>query len=103
MAQVKRSFEAEEDLIGIWLHVAGDDPTAADGVLDFLEEQFRLIAEMPQIGRVRDDLWPGGYCFNAGKVSWRSQFLVFYFIVVDGIEITRVLEGHRNIESDWFE
>ena len=41
--------------------------------------------------------------FNAGKVSWRSQFLVFYFIVVDGIEITRVLEGHRNIESDWFE
>lgn len=96
MSQVKRSFEAEEDLIAIWLHIA------ADGVIDFLEAQFRVIAEMPEIGRIRNDLWPGSYCFNVGKASWRSQFLVFYSIADDGIEIARVLEGHRNIEPDWF-
>jgi toxin ParE1/3/4 len=103
MPQVRRSLESEKDLIGIWLHIAEDDPIAADAVLDFLEEQFRLIAEMPKIGRNRDDLWPGGYCFNAGKNSWRSQFLVFYALVDDGIEIARVFEGHRNIEPGWFE
>ena len=102
MARVKRSPEADEDIIGIWIHIANDDPLAADGVLDYLDQQFELIADNPKMGRVREELWPHAYCFNVGRAGWRSQYLVFYHITEEGIEVARVLEGHRDITPDWF-
>jgi len=75
-SRIRRSPDAEADLIRIWLHIAEDNPIAADGVLDFLDEQFDAIAETPKMGRIRDDLWPKGYCFGTGKGTWRSHFLL---------------------------
>jgi len=98
-SRIRRSPDAEADLIRIWLHIAEDNPIAADGVLDFLDEQFDAIAETPKMGRIRDDLWPRGIASGLEKVLGD---LIFYYIVDDGIEIARVLEGHRNIAPDWF-
>ena len=96
------SDEAQDDLDKIWLHIALDDPQAADGVIDFLEESFRMLANSTQMGRIREELWPKALCFNTGKGRWRSQFLIFYRIVGENIEIARVCEGHQDISPDHF-
>lgn len=102
MCRVRRSAEAEEDLIKIWVYIAGNNPVAANDVLDFLDGQFKAIARNPKIGRVRSEFWPDGYCYNTGKGAWRSHYLIFYWIKNDCIEIARVLEGHQEITEDRF-
>lgn len=97
------SKEAIADLDQLWLFIAEQDPKAADGVIDYLQDRLLELARMPTIGRVRPDLWPDAYCFSVGKGSWRSGFLVFYRIANEGIEIVRILEGHRDISPEVFE
>lgn len=96
------SPQARNDLDNIWLHIARDDPQAADRVIDYLEERFCIIAAAPNIGRVREEFWPDAHCHNTGKGDWRSHFLIFYRIGKAGIEIARVVEGHRDIIPDMF-
>jgi len=96
------SNEAKADLDEIWLYIAQDDPEAADGVIDHLESQFHTLAQSPKMGRIRDDLWPNALCFNTGKGSWRSRFLIFYRITSEGIEIARIRGGHQDINPDHF-
>lgn len=96
------SPEAENDLDNIWLHIANEDPQAADKVIDYIDKSFHTIATSPNVGRIREDLWPDAQCHNTGKGVWRSHFLIFYRIGKDSIEIARVVEGHRNITPDMF-
>jgi len=55
--------------------------------------RFRMLLDFPQSGTRRDELRRGLRTFPVGS------YLVFYFIVEDGIEIVRVLHGRRDIES----
>lgn len=96
------SPKARNDLDNIWLHIAREDPQAADGVISYLNERFYEISTLPNIGRIREDFWPDAYCHNTGKGTWRSHFLVFYRIGKESIEIARVVESHRNITPDMF-
>jgi len=59
MARVVFTKKAREDLIDIWLHIAEDDPAAADRVLDRLDEAASLLADHPEMGAARDDIRPG--------------------------------------------
>lgn len=97
------SKEALADLDQIWLYVAEQDVRAADGLIDTLRAKLMELARTPTIGRVRRDLWPDAYCFPVGKGTWRSGFLIFYRIRKNGIEVARILEGHRDITSEFFQ
>ena len=50
MARIVFTNRAREDLIGIWLHIAEDDPMTADRVLDRLDEAAGHLAEHPEMG-----------------------------------------------------
>ncbi len=97
MPAVKLSKAAEQDLMDIWLFIAKDNPTAADSVLDFISAEFQALAETPTLGRVRNDLWPDALCFPIYESDWRMRYVAFYRRIPEGIEIARVIEGHRNI------
>ena len=43
MPVIRRTAQAEEDLIDIWLYIAQDNPGAADRLLDEIEEKFFLL------------------------------------------------------------
>ena len=51
MPSVVFTKKAREDLIDIWLHIAEDDPTAADRVLDRLDDAASHLADHPEDGR----------------------------------------------------
>ena len=67
-----------------------------DSALDFvtrLQLTCEQLAQMPGMGRKRDDLGKGLRSFPVTK------YLNFYRQAKDDIEIVRVLHGSRNIEK----
>ena len=87
---------AKEDLIEIWTFVARRNLRAADEVLAAIEATAALLAEHPSIGtEVRsENSRLTGLRFHTLK-RFRNYGL-YYFPLVDGIDVVRVLERHRN-------
>jgi len=82
---------AEADLDEIWWYIAQDSPSNANRFLDKIQDSCLTLAEQPNIGAKRDNIKQGLRSHAVG------HYLVFYFPLVDGIEIIRVLHGSRDI------
>jgi toxin ParE1/3/4 len=93
MPRVTRRPLAETDIFEIWDYIADDSLAAADRWVDRLDEQFRLLAAQPMMGRARDELAPGVRSFPFGR------YVVFYVPLDDGIDVVRVLHGARDIDA----
>ena len=91
MAALFFTRQAREDLIDIWLHIAADDPGAADRVLDRLEMAAMNLIENPRMGPARDDIRRGL------RYLVSDTYLILYRIVKDGVEIVRVVHGRRDL------
>lgn len=91
MAAVFFSRRAREDLIDIWLHIAADDPGAADRVLDRLELAAMNLIANPRMGPARDDIRPGL------RYLVIDTYLLLYRIAESGVEIVRVVHGRRDL------
>ena len=87
------SPEAEFDLDGIWLHVAGESGSieSADRIIDTITDRFWLLAQHPHIGRRRDDLRSGLRSFPVG------DYAILYRIDDEDVLILHVLHGARDI------
>ena len=94
MLSIVRTDRADEDLIAIWLNIAGDNPAAADRVLDAIERRWQQIAQYPHSGIARDDIAPGIRHLIAG------QYLTLYRVTDEAIEIIRVLHGRQRISRE---
>ncbi|MBK1700621.1 type II toxin-antitoxin system RelE/ParE family toxin [Thiococcus pfennigii] len=93
MPTIKRTAQAEEDLIDIWLYIAHDDVRAADRVLDDIEEKLLLLADQPGLGPARSDIAP------ELRYSPVRRYLILYRQITDGIEIVRVVHGDRDVPT----
>ena len=93
MAVVRRSPLAEQDYRDIWRYIAADNPGAADRLLRRIDSKLELYAQNPALGTARDGLAPGLRSFPVGN------YLVFYRIVLQGIELVRVLHGARDVKA----
>jgi toxin ParE1/3/4 len=89
MLIAKRTAQAEQDLIEIWLYIAQDNPDAADRMLDELESKFQLLSEQPYLGPARPDIAQEMRFFPVGS------YLILYREVTGGVEIVRVVHGAR--------
>ncbi len=73
---------AQVDLEEIWLYTYEEwGLEQADSYLNLLFSRFSWLAENPLIGKKRDDIKAGYFCFPEG------MHLVFYTISDTGIEI----------------
>jgi toxin ParE1/3/4 len=95
MATAYRSARAETDLIEIWTSIAGDDPSAADRLLDRIEQVCALLATHPHAGKQRDDLAPRLRFYPL------RNHLVFYVPRDDGIAVARILHGARDYRQEF--
>lgn len=85
----RRTAQAEEDLIALWLYIATENPQAADKQLDRIEAVFGVLADHPGIGAARPDLAPELRYYVVGS------YLILYQAIADGVEIVRVVHGAR--------
>ena len=96
MVKVLLRPEAERDLDEVWLYIAQDCPASADKLLDEIEETSRKLARFKNMGRNRDELYPGLQSFPVGK------YLIFYMSISGGIEVIRILHGMMDIDAFFF-
>lgn len=96
MLRLVKAPRAEADLIDIWLYVAEDQPINADRLLDRLNDAALLIADTPEMGVDRSVLSTDLKSFPV------ENYIVFYRVQPDVLELVRVLSASRDISSvDW--
>src|SRR5690242_10737399 len=93
MKKVRLSDHAREDLDEIWLSIAIDNVTAADGLIDRLETLLQRLLQFPDMGAARDEIRPGVRSFPCGN------YLVFYRSMDYGIAVARVVWGGRDLKA----
>lgn len=93
MSRFKISTTAAQDLEDIWSYVAKNNPRAADNLFDKLREMFAKLAKFPQMGQGRSDLALSLQSFPV------RNYLIFYRIIEEGIEIVRIIHGSQDIEQ----
>lgn len=75
---------ADDDLLAAWLHIASDNPIAADDYLNRIHYVCSLIAANPAMGVDRDELRDGVRSFPVEK------HVIFYVAKDSGITVLRV-------------
>lgn len=88
----KLSKLARKDLDDIWLAIAQHNLESADKILDEIQKRFLLLARFKEMGVVREDLAPELRSFPV------DQYLIFYKLTNQGIEIARVLPGKVDLK-----
>ncbi len=83
---------ARKDLDDIWLAIAQHNLESADKTLDEIQKRFLLLARFQEMGVAREDLTPELRSFPA------DQYLIFYRLTNQGIEIVRVLPGKVDLK-----
>ncbi|HEY2620408.1 MAG TPA: type II toxin-antitoxin system RelE/ParE family toxin [Acetobacteraceae bacterium] len=84
---------ARADLDAIWEFLARESHSeaVADQQIDAITERFLLLANHPQLGRVRDDLGSGRRTFPVGR------YVIVSRIVSGDVRILRVVHGRRDL------
>ena len=93
MKRLYISAAARTDLINIWEFLAYLSERKADRTMKAIHKRFDTLLEFPEAGKRRDELKKGLHSFSVEK------YIVFYFIVKDGIRIARVLHSAQDIEN----
>jgi toxin ParE1/3/4 len=93
MRHVYKTPAAEDSRIDIWLHIAQDNPAAADRQLDRIDKKCEAYANQPEMGDLRPDLGSEIRCFIVGN------YVVLYRPVDDGILVLLVVHGARDIPA----
>ncbi len=95
MAKVIRALPANADLMEIWVYLAERSIENANSMIQAIGRKCQDCAEMPGIGRRRDDLAPGL------RTSAEGSYIICYRVIDDGIEVVRVLHGSRDLPSQF--
>lgn len=81
-------------MLDIWKYIAAENEPAATRVVARINGVFEMLGLQPEAGRRRPELGEGLRSFPAGS------YVVFYQIGRSGVDIVRVLHGHRDITDD---
>jgi toxin ParE1/3/4 len=87
------SPQAAQDLQSIHDYLFVKNPDTANKFLDAMAQKFEILANFPNMGRRRDELSPILHSFPV------DDYLIFYRPIADGIEITRVVSGYRDLDA----
>ncbi|ADE16666.1 plasmid stabilization system [Nitrosococcus halophilus Nc 4] len=93
MPVFKRTAQAEEDLIEVWMYIAQENVAAAERLLDEIDAKCRLLAEHPRLGAARPDIAP------ELRYLPISNYLLLYREIDQGIELVRVVHGARRLDQ----
>jgi toxin ParE1/3/4 len=93
VSQLKFADLARQDLQEIHDYIAEDNEDAAARVVERLETRCRALADMPNVGRKREEIAPG----LRGVVE--GNYLILYVETTNGIVIARVFHTKQDIDN----
>lgn len=89
--ELRRTAQAEEDLIDLWLFIAKDNVKSADRIIRNLDNRAHDLREFPELGPARDDIAQNLRYLIVGI------HLILYRVMPDAIEVVRYLHGAREL------
>ncbi|MEH2216489.1 MAG: type II toxin-antitoxin system RelE/ParE family toxin [Nostoc sp.] len=93
MSSYSFSDEAIQDLDEICEYIARSNPKAASKLFDDIRKKCKLIADFPSMGKSYTRLVTNLRGFVV------DDYIIFYYPSEDGIIVTRVASGYRDLES----
>lgn len=93
MLNTEVSFEAENDLLSIWLYIAADQPINADRFLDKLLVAIERLAEFPLLGVEREEL------ANGVRSLYVDRYVIYYVVSDASLSIVRVLSADMDSQQ----
>jgi toxin ParE1/3/4 len=87
------SAEALRDLDDLCEYIAQTDKRAASKIFDAIRKRARSLAQFPNMGKSYNEVSPG----LRGVVV--NDYIIFYYPREDGIDITRIVSGYRDLEA----
>src|SRR5260221_14221916 len=93
MASYSLSPSAHDDLDGIHSYIAEDDVENADLFIDDVLLRLQMLAKKLKAGRVWDR------AAHERRVFPFKRYLIFYIETKDGIDVSRIIHGARDIDS----
>ncbi len=93
--QIKYVPSAEQDLIEIIDYVLQDDPEAAINLLNQIDESISILGYFPNRGTIPKDIRLQALNY---RVIINGNYLIFYVVFDDMVEIRRVLHAKRRYE-----
>ena len=98
--RIEKKLRALADLSEIAEYIAQDNPNAADRFFDTVESAFAFLAKNPQAGRLRRFSAPELFGLRSWRIRGYKNYLIFYRLLPDTVEIFRVLHGARDLEKE---
>ncbi|QUD90359.1 type II toxin-antitoxin system RelE/ParE family toxin [Phenylobacterium montanum] len=93
MARVVITPRANADLDDIWLHVALDNPAAADRLIDRIVARCQALAEHPKLGAARPEIAPDARALVVG------DYLALYRVEGSSAVVVRIVHGVRRLKD----
>lgn len=94
MGRYRFTLQARQDLKEITRFIALDNPDAARRFAALIKQQCKMLADFPEMGRLRDEFSPSLRSFPVGN------YLIFYRSSAGkSIEVIAVVNGYRDIEA----
>ncbi|MEH2195538.1 MAG: type II toxin-antitoxin system RelE/ParE family toxin [Nostoc sp.] len=93
MSSYSFSDEAIQDLDEICEYIAHINPKAASKLFDDIRNKCKLVAGFPSMGKSYGRLVTNLRGFVV------DDYIIFYYPSEDGILVTRVFNGYRDLES----
>jgi addiction module toxin, RelE/StbE family len=84
---------AYEDLEDIFTYIVEDDPEAAANLLNEIDSAILHLEDFPDMGLTPKNQRLANRCY---KMLIIDDYLVFYVVVGDTVEIRRIVSGKRN-------
>ena len=91
--RITRRPRAREDLLEVWSYIADDNETAADRMLDRIEQKLHMLADNPRAGRERSEVAEGLRSAPVGN------YVIFYRVAPDALTVVRVLSGYQDADA----
>jgi toxin ParE1/3/4 len=93
MHRIRRTSDARNDLLTIWLYIAQHIVAAADRFMDEINRTLKRLLRFPDTGEAVDQLRSGARRAIVGN------YQLFYERTSDGIRLLRVYHASRRIED----
>lgn len=92
MSRYLITLPAKQDLREINNYLARFSPIAVRRINDKIKQQFKRLADFPNMGKSCNQLSEGLRRLPV------EDYLIFYRPISNGVEIVRLVSGYRNIE-----
>ena len=95
---IRRSARVRRDLIEIYTYIHERSPGAAEKVLHSIEKNIRSLSDSPGIGHYWASSDPRFQGVRIAVVHPYRNYLIFFRLVEETVEVYRVVHGARELE-----